>query len=50
MAQIQEIALMRIDELYQSDQCIVIFPAGLVSRKQKEKVEDLEWKKVLLPK
>ena len=36
-------SIMRIDELYQSDQCIVIFPAGLVSRKQKEKVEDLDW-------
>ena len=30
-------SIMRIDELYQSNQCIVIFPAGLVSRKQKEK-------------
>ena len=43
-------SIMRIDELYQSDQCIVIFPAGLVSRKQKEKVEDLEWKKSFIAK
>ena len=43
-------SLMRLDELYQSDQCIVIFPAGLVSRKQKEKVEDLEWKKSFIAK
>ena len=43
-------SIMRIDELYQSDQCIVIFPAGLVSRKQKEKVEDLEWKKSFITK
>ena len=43
-------SIMRIDELYQSDQCIVIFPAGLVSRKQKEKIEDLEWKKSFIAK
>ncbi|MEC8617305.1 MAG: 1-acyl-sn-glycerol-3-phosphate acyltransferase [Bacteroidota bacterium] len=43
-------SLLRLDELYQSDQCIVIFPAGLVSRKQKEKVEDLEWKKSFIAK
>lgn len=43
-------SLMRLDELYKSDQCIVIFPAGLVSRKQKEKVEDLEWKKSFIAK
>ena len=43
-------SLIRLDELYQSDQCIVIFPAGLVSRKQKEKVEDLEWKKSFIAK
>ena len=43
-------SLMRLDELYQSDQCIIIFPAGLVSRKQKEKVEDLEWKKSFIAK
>ena len=43
-------SIMRIDELYQSNQCIVIFPAGLVSRKQKEKVEDLEWKKSFIAK
>ena len=42
--------LLRIDELYQSDQCIVIFPAGLVSRKQKKKIIDLEWKKSFITK
>ncbi len=42
--------LMRVDELYKSDQCIVIFPAGLVSRKQREKIKDLEWKKSFIAK
>ena len=42
--------LLRIDELYESDQCIVIFPAGLVSRKQKKKIIDLEWKKSFITK
>ena len=42
--------LLRIDELYESDQCIVVFPAGLVSRKQKKKIIDLEWKKSFITK
>ena len=29
-------SIMRIDELYQSNQCIVIFPAGLVSESKKK--------------
>lgn len=39
-----------IDELYQSNKCIVIFPAGLVSRKQDKVIKDLEWKKSFITK
>ena len=38
-------SLMKIDQLYQTNKCIVVFPAGLVSRKQKKKIKDLQWKK-----
>lgn len=40
---IQNIRL--IDKTYASDECVIIFPAGLVSRKQKGGIKDLEWKK-----
>ncbi|HLP10729.1 MAG TPA: 1-acyl-sn-glycerol-3-phosphate acyltransferase [Flavobacteriales bacterium] len=39
-----------IDALYGSDQSILVFPAGLVSRKQKGVVRDLEWKKSFISK
>lgn len=39
-----------MDALYGTDQAILIFPAGLVSRKQKGKVVDLEWKKSFIGK
>jgi putative hemolysin len=43
--------LLKIDELYKSESCIVLFPAGLVSRRQKNnKIEDLEWKKSFVTK
>lgn len=42
--------LNKIDELYQSKKCIVIFPAGLVSRKQNKIIKDLEWKKSFITK
>ena len=42
--------LNSIDQLYQSDKCIVIFPAGLVSRENKKQVQDLEWKKSFITK
>lgn len=42
--------LNNIDELYQSKKCIVIFPAGLVSRKQNKIIKDLEWKKSFITK
>ena len=37
-----------VDELFASDKAIFIFPAGLVSRKKKGKIEDLEWKKTFI--
>lgn len=42
--------LQSIDSLYASDQGVVIFPAGLVSRKQNGVVKDLEWKKSFITK
>lgn len=38
-------ALQAIDEVYSSEAAILIFPAGLVSRKLKEGIRDLEWNK-----
>lgn len=37
--------LKAIDDLYASDKCILIFPAGLVSRKQNGVIKDLPWNK-----
>lgn len=37
-----------LDELFASDQVVLIFPAGLVSRKQKGGISDLEWKKTFI--
>jgi len=34
-----------IDEAYASDGCTLVFPAGLVSRKTNNRIEDSEWKK-----
>ena len=34
-----------IDKTYASDQAVLVFPAGLVSRKQQGVIKDLEWKK-----
>lgn len=34
-----------IEEAYKSDSQVLMFPAGLVSRKQKGVIRDLEWKK-----
>ena len=39
-----------IEQSYASDECIIIFPAGMVSRKQKEGIKDLEWKKSFISK
>jgi putative hemolysin len=43
-------ALARIEETYKSEHAVMIFPAGLVSRKQKGKIIDLEWKKSFITK
>ncbi|HYG51167.1 MAG TPA: 1-acyl-sn-glycerol-3-phosphate acyltransferase [Flavobacteriales bacterium] len=39
-----------LDDLYGSDKAILVFPAGLVSRKQKGLIRDLEWKKSFITK
>jgi len=39
-----------IDEAYKSDNLILTFPFGLVSRKNRGKIQDLEWKKNFLTK
>ena len=38
-------ALKTIEEVYSSEHAVLIFPAGLVSRYQKGKIRDLNWKK-----
>jgi putative hemolysin len=40
--------MQRIDELYRSDKLILVFPAGLCSRKQNGKICDLDWNKSFL--
>lgn len=41
-------SLRKVDETFASDQLLCIFPAGLVSRKQKGKVQDLKWRKTFV--
>jgi putative hemolysin len=41
-------SLQKVDELFATEQLICVFPAGLVSRKIKGKVTDLEWKKTFV--
>lgn len=41
-------SLEELNNLYASDQAVFVFPAGLVSRKKKGVVEDLEWKKTFV--
>lgn len=43
-------AISAIDEVYAADQALLVFPAGLVSRKIDGKVVDLEWKKSFISK
>lgn len=43
-------AVAILDSLYSSDQVVLIFPAGLVSRRQKGGISDLEWKKSFVTK
>lgn len=41
----------RIEKVYAEDDCVLIFPAGLVSRRQKGGIiEDLEWKRSFINK
>lgn len=42
--------LQILDDSFKSDKLILYFPAGLVSRKQNGKIEDLEWKKTFISK
>jgi putative hemolysin len=41
-------SLEELNKLFESEQAVFVFPAGLVSRKKKDKVEDLEWKKTFV--
>lgn len=43
-------AVKLLDEMMQSDKNVLYFPAGLVSRKRKGKICDLEWKKTFVTK
>jgi putative hemolysin len=43
-------AIGKIEETYRSEHAVLIFPAGLVSRKQKGQIRDLEWKKSFVAK
>ncbi|HTA60876.1 MAG TPA: 1-acyl-sn-glycerol-3-phosphate acyltransferase [Bacteroidia bacterium] len=43
-------ALKAIDNFYASTGVSMVFPAGMVSRKQNGKIEDLEWKKSFVTK
>jgi putative hemolysin len=38
----------QINQLFASDQCVCIFPAGLVSRKRKGLIRDLTWRKTFV--
>lgn len=42
--------LNNINNLFASDKAVFIFPSGLVSRRKKGKVKDLEWKKTFVMK
>lgn len=41
-------SLSALNELFASERAIFVFPAGLVSRRKKGKVADLEWKKTFI--
>lgn len=43
-------AIAGMNQVFGSQQAVLIFPAGLVSRKQKEGIADLEWKKTFITK
>ncbi len=41
-------SLKKVDESFQGEDLLCIFPAGLVSRKTNGKVQDLQWKKTFI--
>ena len=41
-------SLLQVNNLFASDQLVCVFPAGLVSRKPKGVLKDLEWKKTFV--
>lgn len=41
-------SLQALNDLFASDRAIFVFPAGLVSRKKKGKVRDLDWQKTFI--
>ncbi|MFP5471912.1 MAG: 1-acyl-sn-glycerol-3-phosphate acyltransferase [Bacteroidia bacterium] len=41
-------SLKQVDDLFATENLVLLFPAGLVSRKIKGKVKDLEWKKTFI--
>jgi putative hemolysin len=43
-------ALQKIEEVYASSAAVLVFPAGLVSRRQEEGIKDLEWNKSFISK
>lgn len=42
--------LERIEQIYASEEAVLIFPAGLVSRRQRGEIKDLDWKKSFITK
>ena len=43
-------SIKKLEEVFASDELIMIFPAGLVSRKRRGRIKDLEWKKTFISK
>jgi len=43
-------SVKRIDNAYASGECVIVFPAGLVSRRKSGVIKDLEWKKSFITK
>lgn len=41
-------SLQLVDELFASDRAVFVFPAGMVSRRKKGVIADLEWKKTFI--
>ena len=39
-----------MDDVFASDNCVLFFPAGLVSRRQNGNIKDLEWQKSFIAK